>query len=101
MAPQIGIGTFRIQQSGNDVGFAMSNGVDVEIWALLDPGWDKPTFPGPTVMIEVVPIMAAPDPVNMSNFCAFLTSQGVDPAAYEIRYHSISIQTCGDPTKGA
>jgi len=77
----------------------MSNDGNVEIWALL-PAWTKPMSGGGPVTIEVIPLGHAPDPVNMSNFCVFLTSQGVVPAAYEIRYHSISVKTCGDPAKG-
>ena len=101
MAPQLGSGVFRIKQGGTDVGFAMSNGVDVEIWALLNGAFDKPTFPGMSVMIEVEPLMAAPTPVDMANFCAFLATARVVSTDYEIRFHRISIETCGEPAKGA
>jgi len=94
MAPQLGMGTFRIDQYSTADAYAMANGSDKEFWALRLGSWVKPQYPSPSVSIHIEPILAAPSPVNLAAFCAFLRYIGEDPAHFEIREHSITPRTC-------
>ena len=94
MAPQLGMGTFRIDQYSTADAYAMANGSDKEFWALRLGSWVKPQYPSPSVSIHIEPILAAPSTVNLAAFCAFLRYIGEDPAHFEIREHSIAPRTC-------
>ena len=94
MAPQLGLGVFRIDQTGLGDAYAMSNGNNKEIWALRMTTWMKPSFPATVADFHVEPIAPAPPNVNMTAFCAFLTGIGEVPAHFEIREHKITVKTC-------
>ena len=94
MAPQLGIGSFRIIQDGTLAAYAMSNGTDKEVWALLNGTFVMPTFGGPPTDLHIEPIAPAPNPVDCNAMCAFLTTVPGGPPAYTVREHTITPCTC-------
>ena len=94
MAPQLGMGTFRIDQNGMADAYAMSNGNNREYWALRHSTFVRPSYPAPAASMDVMPILPAPSTVNLAALCAFLTGIGEDPAHFEIREHKIATKSC-------
>ena len=94
MAPQLGIGTFRIDQNGAFAAYAMSNGNDKEVWALLNGTFVTPTYPGPASDLHIYPIAPAPDPVDCKAMCDFLKSVPEPAAAFTVRDHTIVPCVC-------
>jgi len=94
MAPQFGLGTFRIDQTGFADAYAMSNGNDTEVWALRIGTFMKPTYPSPSTDLHIEPILPAPPTVNGQAMCDFLPTIGENPAYFEIRVHSITPHSC-------
>lgn len=94
MAPQLGMGTFRIDQYSIADAYAMANGNDTEFWALRLNSWIKPQYPSPSVDLHIEPILPAPATVDLTAFCALLKSIGENPAQFEIREHAITPRDC-------
>ena len=94
MAPQLGLGTFRIDQTGYGDAYAISNGADREIWALRTGTFVPPSFPGMASHMDIHPILPPPPVVNLAAMCAFLVGIGQNPAHYQIRDHTIKVRTC-------
>ena len=81
MAPQLGMGTFRIvnQTSGKKM-WATSNGTSEERWA-----YEAPIAATSTLHFEMVNGQY----LSREQFCQFLTSEGQDPANLTLRFHTI------------
>ncbi len=93
MAPQLGSGIFRINNSGGGFAYAISNNNDREVWALHST-WVSPPHPGGTSTLEVHPIDPAPVPVDVPAMCAYLTGKGENPNDFVIRDHRITTEHC-------
>jgi len=95
MAPQLGSGTFRIDNSGGGYAYAISNGGDREVWA-LSADWSSPMSPGGPSTLQITPIDPAPPMVDVPTMCAYLTGKGEDPSTFVIRDHRITTEHCPD-----
>jgi len=95
MAPQLGMGTFRIDQGGLGDAYAMARG-NKEIWGMRTATFQYPAFPSPAVSMYILPILGAPDPLTLTAFCNFLKGIGENPAHFMIREHTIVTRTCSE-----
>jgi len=94
MAPQLGLGTFRISHIDHlphpDDSFATSDGSTVEIWALRMNTFQKPGGANPQVDILVTRM----DGTFHPDICGFLTSIGENTANFEVLSHRKTVVTC-------
>jgi hypothetical protein len=84
MAPQLGMGTFRIRTipGGPNDSYAWAPNNNTEIWAMRRADFVKPNAGGPTVTIEIEPI----DPLQ-PDFCTYLAIHG-GHTVFEIIEHT-------------
>lgn len=93
MAPQLGMGTFRISHVGYPPmpwdSYATSDGNTTEVWALHVPGFMKPDAANPNVQLYIS-YVGPPVP----DICAYIASLNLDPAMYEIWRHNKARGAC-------
>jgi hypothetical protein len=94
MAPQLGMGTFRVSHSGwlptQWDSYATANGADKETWALNKVGFMKPGTVNPQVTMYVQ--LVSPD--YNADICHYLEDLGLDPRQFEIWYHTKRRDDC-------
>jgi len=81
MAPELGMGTFRIVNfTTGDLMWATSNGASEERWAYQAPI-------NATALVSYQKVIDTY--LSRNDFCQFLASEGQNPAALTLRFHQI------------
>jgi len=85
MAPQLGMGTFRIEQGGMTTAFASSDGGSVEFWALHNTNFVEPSSANTLVTMNIH-FLGPFDP----DICAVVGNNGEPRANYHCVIHTKS-----------
>jgi len=100
MAPQLGMGTFRIDQltpPAAGAAHVLADGNNDEVWALKIGVFTKPAWNGGAPVsstICIIPVGALGFSASGDGMCQYLASIGEDPNDYEIRVHRITPHKC-------